>query len=684
MRHPQTTIAPTDNEIKKLRRRVAELELTVAEFKGMEEALRESEARYRSLVKHSSDAVYLFDPATTQIMEANAQFGRMLGYAEDEVSQLTLFDLVVLDRDTIRENIRRVLQDGEFVMGIRQYRRKDCSIIDVEITSALIRYGDAHVVMVNMRDVTERRRTEQALYEQAAALKEQAELLEVAEDAIIVCDLSNRITFWNRGAEERYGWSRDEVTGKTLHGLLRTQFPEPFEAIAKELFRRGRVERELVQTTRDGSTIIVQSRWALRRDGKGRPSAVMEINNDITERKRAEEGLKSAKYDLQLRVAERTTELQSANEKLKLELNRRRMIEEMLRKGAERYKNLFQNSPIGIYRTDRQGRILMANPTLLRMLGYTSFEELTGAKRAKSGIEPTYLRKKFIKQLEKNGRVRGFEAAWKRRDGSTIFVRENARAIRAADGTLLFYEGTVEDISEQKKAEDAIFSYQKQLRFLASELSLAEERERRRIATILHDNIGQILAISKIKLGALVEAASGGDREAATREVWDYIEQAIRYTRSLTFELSPPILYELGLEAALEWLTEQVHGQHKLSCDFESDGRHKPLSDELRVFLFTAVRELLVNVVKHAQAGRTKVTVRKAKDSISIHVADDGTGFNASRMRASMEENKGFGLFSIRERLHHLGGQMEVKSQRGRGTRAILLAPLQTTDTGRT
>jgi signal transduction histidine kinase len=104
----------------------------------------------------------------------------------------------------------------------------------------------------------------------------------------------------------------------------------------------------------------------------------------------------------------------------------------------------------------------------------------------------------------------------------------------------------------------------------------------------------------------------------------------------------------------------------------------------MRVFLFTAVRELLVNVVKHAHASRVKVTVRKARDVMSIHVADDGTGFNAARVRSNVEENKGFGLFSIRERLHHLGGQMEVKSQKGRGTRAVLVAPIQHDNRGRT
>jgi PAS domain S-box-containing protein len=404
----------------------------------------------------------------------------------------------------------------------------------------------------------------------------------------------------------------------------------------------------------------------------------MEINNDITERKQTQVALQKAKEDLELRVAERTEELQNANDRLLVELSRRKQIEELLQKGAERYRNLFVNSPIGIYRIGADGRILMANPTLIRMLGYSSFDELTSTGPKRKDYEPSYLRRKIKDRLEKEGRVRGFETKWRKPDKSIIFVRENARAIRAPDGTLLYYEGTVEDISEQKKAEEKIQSYQKQLRSLASDLSLAEEKERRRIATMLHDHIGQILAISKIKLGALLQTAESNGFLEQVKEVREHVEQAIQYARSLTFELSPPILYDLGLEAAIEWLTEQINEQHQINCSFEADGSPKPVSDEIRIVLFSATRELLMNVAKHAQAQVAKVTIRRVNENIVVHVADNGVGFTVSKMNFYRDENKGFGLFSIRERLRHLSGQMDVRSARGRGTRVTLTAPLIT------
>jgi PAS domain S-box-containing protein len=674
------TTSELTGQLVALRQRVAQLEASEAQFKRMEKALRESEERYRSLVRQSSDGVYLFDPNTAKIVEANPQFIKMLGYTEEELTSLTLYDITVLDRATIETNIAKISAAGQYVFGLRQYRRKGGSFVDVEINSSMVRYGEAHVVMVNVRNVTERKRAEEELQRHAATLRDQAELLDVAEDAIMVHDMNERIIFWNQGSVERYGWTKEQALGRTVHELLHTKFFEPRNRIKAAVLSDGRWEGELMHTRRDGAQIIVESRWALRRDKNGDPIAIMEINNDITKRKQAEESLQKAKESLEQRVAERTAELSDANDRLTLELNRRKQIEEMLRKGAERYRNLFENSPIGIYRTNPDGRILMANPTLIRLLGYSSFNEFASRKSKRGDYEPTYLKRRFRARLEKEGRVRGFEAAWKRRDKSVIFVRENAKAIRGTeeDATVLYYEGTVEDISERRKAEDKIHSYQKQLRSLASDLSLAEERERRRIATTLHDHIGQILAVSKIKLGVLLDLAKTSVFVENLREIREYVEQAIQYTRSLTFELSPPILYDLGLEAALEWLGEQIEEQHAIHCEFEADSHAKPVSDEVRVFLFTAVRELLVNVAKHANARKVKVTVRKIEDNLSIHVADDGIGFNAAKMNFYLDENKGFGLFSIRERLHHLGGLAEVKSQRARGTRIVLTAPLKT------
>jgi signal transduction histidine kinase len=143
----------------------------------------------------------------------------------------------------------------------------------------------------------------------------------------------------------------------------------------------------------------------------------------------------------------------------------------------------------------------------------------------------------------------------------------------------------------------------------------------------------------------------------------------------LTSELSPPALYELGFDAAVEWLIEQIQDQHHILVDFEEDRQSKPMSDEIRISLFKAVRELLINIAKHARAHKAKVSTRTEDNIIRIIVEDDGVGFSIPEDK-SLTKIGGFGLFSIRERLRHLGGNFEIESKPGQGTRITLVAPL--------
>ena len=232
------------------------------------------------------------------------------------------------------------------------------------------------------------------------------------------------------------------------------------------------------------------------------------------------------------------------------------------------------------------------------------------------------------------------------------------------------------DITERKKNEELIQSYREQLSLLTSQLTLMEEAERRKIAVELHDNIGQILACANLKLGELSESSSGEVRETA-KQIHNLIEQSIKYTRSLTFELCPPILYEMGLEAAVEWLGEEIQKKHGITFSLSDDKKAKPLHEEVRIILFQSVRELLHNVVKHSKAGGVTVSIRKTDHSIEITVEDDGIGFNASRINSGSFITPGFGLFSIHERVKNIGGRLVIQSQPGSSTRITLTAPLK-------
>lgn len=225
---------------------------------------------------------------------------------------------------------------------------------------------------------------------------------------------------------------------------------------------------------------------------------------------------------------------------------------------------------------------------------------------------------------------------------------------------------------ERRLAEEELHSYQEQLRSMASRLSLTEEQERRQIATALHDQVGQALAMLKIKLAALRKQATDTDIAESLDTALGLCNQAIGFTRTLTFELSPPVLYQLGLEAAVEWLVEKHQEMHEIEVEFTKDEQPKPLSDDIRLFLFQAVRELLVNAAKHSAARRVRVSIQREGSNIRIQVEDNGDGFDCGNVKNA----EGFGLFSIRERLNSVGGGLLVESIPGEGTRVTVVAPL--------
>ena len=207
------------------------------------------------------------------------------------------------------------------------------------------------------------------------------------------------------------------------------------------------------------------------------------------------------------------------------------------------------------------------------------------------------------------------------------------------------------------------------LRRLAAEVCLAEERERRRIAADLHDHLGQGLAVIKIRLQRLRGDAVFGGHGQALDDLLALSDQAIRYTRGLTFELSPPVLYELGLGPALEWLAEDTERRHGLRVRVRARSR-TALADDEKVILWKSARELLHNVVKHAAAKQVEIRLEDSDGGVRLVVGDDGCGFDASLARRDIGER--FGLFSIEERLRQMGGGFTLDTAPGRGTHVSL------------
>jgi signal transduction histidine kinase len=180
-----------------------------------------------------------------------------------------------------------------------------------------------------------------------------------------------------------------------------------------------------------------------------------------------------------------------------------------------------------------------------------------------------------------------------------------------------------------------------------------------------------------MKLEELRNPQVDTDSGRVLNETGDLLDNAIQDTRTLTFEISPPLLYELGFESAVEWLIEQFMERHNIPIEYDGNEDGSKLGDDVSFFLFKSVRELLFNVIKHARADRIKVSVRREKNNIRISIQDDGIGFDFSKVQFSVNNLNGFGLFSIGERMEHFGGNFDVKSKSGKGARITLIMPLK-------
>ena len=230
-----------------------------------------------------------------------------------------------------------------------------------------------------------------------------------------------------------------------------------------------------------------------------------------------------------------------------------------------------------------------------------------------------------------------------------------------------------EEISRRQSVEEELQARANQLSRMALQLTIAEEQERRRITEILHDNVQQLLVGAKLRVAGLKRNPE--KVQQAVVELDEILGQSIELTRSLTSELSPPILHKGGFVPALEWLAHWMKERHGLEVNLKLDRSSFSIeSEDIGILLFQAVRELLLNVVKHAGVSRAHVSVDTVQEMVRIQVSDSGVGFDPAKVQTQSDR---FGLFSIRERLNSLGCHVQAESAPGKGASITLLVPLQ-------
>jgi PAS domain S-box-containing protein len=347
--------------------------------------------------------------------------------------------------------------------------------------------------------------------------------------------------------------------------------------------------------------------------------------------------------------------------------------EERVRESEARKAAILEASLDAVITVDPRGQVVEFNAAAENIFGYRR-QDAVGRKLLEL-IVPPRLRETVLASIARFQTTgdralfgKRFDTHAMKSDGSEFPVEVAVAPLGVGDPPLLTIY--VCDATLRKHAEAEVGRYQERVRSLMADLLLAEEHERRSLAVDLHDGLSQTIALAHIKLSAL-RASTGGKLTKSLDELEELIEQADHSARSISAELSPPALHDLGLQPALQWLVENIQARYGIEIVLEDDGRPKPTDEKTRVILFRSIRELLINAAKHAGARRVQVRLERQEDQLNAAIEDDGVG-----MRPEQAVVGGSGLFSIHERLGHVGGIMRIESEPGKGTRIHLSVPL--------
>ncbi|MBD0370271.1 MAG: PAS domain S-box protein [Pyrinomonadaceae bacterium] len=623
---------------------------------------------YEILINSSVDGILAFDRDCRYILW-NPAMERISGMKAEDVLGRCAFKLFPFLRETGEDKFfHEALEGTSSITHKRPYTVAQIGregFYEGHYSPLYDTVGEIVGGFAIVRDVTEQTRAEDAL---RASEKLYRDLVENSLGLISTHDMKGELLSVNPAAARMLGYRPEEMVGRDFADFIapamRSRVPLYLAQLKHE--RAGQGLMRVV--TRAGEERIWMYR-NMRYDEEGRASYVIGHAQDITERVRAEEALRSARDELELSVTDRTAELREANRVLQEQILERERVEEALRESEARFRSLFENATIGLYRTTPDGRILLANPTLIRMLGYKTFEEISRRNLETEGFEPDYLREQFRASLERADLIIGLESSWTKRDGTIISVRESARTIRDASGHVLYYEGTVEDITARKQAEEALHR-------LADRLTTAQEDEHRRISRTLHDEAGQALTALSVRLHRLEKRflEQNGDDGHVRNELAE-LRQIAQSTqeglRNMAHTLHPSALEHFGLTEAVRGFLHDVGENSEVELEMEVARGFPRCAPTTESAIYRIIQEAVTNALRHAEAKRIRVIFKCDNGEAIITIEDDGRGFDTQSTAAM----SGIGLVSMRERAEMIGGQLLISSVKGRGTTVTLRFP---------
>ncbi len=620
----------------------------VTEQKHAEEALRAKEAELEliltrtpfMLTRCSRDLHYRY---------VSRAYAEMIGRSPDQIAGKPILEIMGEEGfEAIRLHVETVLQ-GQPVEYEAPVHYRGVGSRFMRVTYVPDRDEQGHVIgwIASILDITERKQAEEALRASEAALAKAQALAHLASWEVDV--RTNTV----RGSNELYRLFNLEPDF-TLDAYVEKFHPEDrlrvVESIQAAIHDEKPYSIDYRIVPRPGEVRYVHAEGGVTRDQKGFPLTFFGTVQDITDRKQAEEALRASE---------------------------------------EKYRWIVETATEGIAMADANARMIFVNDRWSEIFGYSS-EEAGHITLFDLVFPEDAARMKERWESRKRGQRERYEWRFRRKDGRPIWVLSSVAPRFGPEGEFLGTLVLNTDITERQRAEETLHELNatleskvaqrtaeleqraRQLQKLTLELSEAEERERGRVAEILHDDLQQVLAAAKFHLSRV---GSGTTSPAQSQEIVAQVRQmlkdAIEKSRNLSHELSPAVLRHGDLGETLDWLAEQMQAKHGLTVHVEVLGAVIVQSDIVKALVYRSAQELLFNVVKHARVQEARIRIRCLGCYVCLSVSDRGRGFDPQEVK----QTTGFGLLSIRERVALLGGRTKVRSARGRGTTFHLIVP---------
>ena len=638
----------------------------ITERKQAEKRLRESEERHRAVVEQAAEGILLVDVETRHVLEANAAYQNLIGYASEEILGLTLYDLVPYSRENIDSYVQRVLERRSYVSGERRHRRKDGSLVDVEISSSLISYSGRRAICIVVRDITERKRAEKALRQSEDLYRS---VVEQTEENIFLVDMkTKRILEANPALSRSLGYTGEELKQMTLYDIV-AHDRESVDYNIERIMKEGRCFiGERAYRRKDGSLTDVEVNvCAVPYGGK---KAMCVVAHDVAERRWSEDNLRRS-LSVMLALREAGQILGSTLESEEIVSRLLEIMQSVLGLTATIISTQDENGLLRIWRS-------VGLEGLWRQARFAP--EAESARRVASRNEKSSLFRLQPTDPEA-GYLLGMCLPLRTRDDHVMGVLEvyGTDSLVESDTVQLLESLTNQAASalENARLYGELSERERRLQDLVGKLLGAQEEERRRVAYEVHDGLAQVAVAAHQRLQAFAQRYPP-NTERSRRDLERVLKlgrRTVSDARKIIGYLRPTVLDDFGLGAAISSELEGFR-EEGYQIDYEEDLGDERLPDTVEIALFRIAQEALTNVRKHAQTRQVRVELRNLGHKVYLEVRDFGGGFDPNTIPGRSGPGERIGLAGMRERVGMFGGKLELYSRPSAGTSISVEIPL--------